>query len=205
MTKPIDPGIKVIMKPSIFNEEQELLKAIIDLHSTNGIELDPMYFKGNFYKQILDPRLKFDINPQSLGVEKADAQHLPIDDGSISCMVLDPPFMFGNHGTQKSYYSSKTHGIFKSFGELEKLYKEILCEAKRVLKKGGVLFFKCQDYTDSKTTMTHCLVWSWATDIGFYAKDLAILHLIKNKVWNSNLQQKHLRKVHSYFWVFVKQ
>ncbi len=36
---------------SVFDNEQELLKALIDIH-LNGedIELDPMYFKGNFYK-----------------------------------------------------------------------------------------------------------------------------------------------------------
>ena len=73
------------------------------------------------------------------------------------------------------------------------------------MKKGGILIFKCQDYTDSKTTMVHCFVWQWALEQGFYPKDLAILNLPKNKISYPNLKQRHLRKVHSYFWVFQKK
>lgn len=155
-----------------------------------------MFYKGNFYKDIPEPIYKFDLNPQS------DAQNLPIDDKSITSMILDPPFMFGNHGTQKQYYSSRTHGILKDFSALEQLYTNILKEAHRVLKRGGTLIYKCQDYTDSKTTLVHCHVFNWAVAAGFKVKDLAILNLPKNKIYNGNLQQRHLRKVHSYFFVF---
>ena len=187
---------------SVFDNEQELLKSIIALHSPDGIELDPMYFKGNFYKEISKPKYKFDISPQVEGCVRGDARRISLDSNSISSMVLDPPFMFGIHGKAKDYYSSKTHGIFNDFAELTSLYKDILLDARRVLKKNGILFFKCQDYTDSKTTMTHCYVWQWATDMGFYAKDLAILNITRGKIYNSSLQQRHLRKSHSYFWIF---
>ena len=130
---------------------------------------------------------------------------MPLEDGALSSIILDPPFLFGNHGKQKNYYSAKTHTIFKEWGELEKCYKGILLNAFRKLRKGGLLIFKCQDYTDSKTTMTHCYVWRWATELGFYAKDLAILNIPKHKVFNGNKTQRHLRKVHTYFWVFVKK
>jgi len=192
---------------SVFENEQELLKAIIDIHlDGKDIELDPMYFKGNFYKNgVNEPTYKYDINPQMLKVEKADARELPIESGSICSMILDPPFLFGIHGQTKNYYSSTTHGIFKNLEELKELYIGILKEAYRILKRNGVLIFKCQDYTDNKTTMTHCLVWKWATETGFYPKDLAILHLPKGKVSNSNLKQRHLRKTHSYFWIFLKE
>ena len=193
------------MIPSVFNNEQELLSSLLSLHAPNGIELDPMYFKGNFYKKITKPKWIFDINPQVSDCLQGDARQISLPYKSISCMILDPPFMFGIHGQAENYYSSRTHGIFKDFLELEDLYKTILSEAHRVLKSKGILLFKCQDYTDSKTTMVHCHVWKWAIDIGFYAKDLAILHLPKNKIYNSNLVQRHTRKVHSYFWVFRKE
>ena len=192
------------MIPSVFDNEQELLKSLLLLHAPNGIELDPMYFKGNFYKEIPKPKFRFDIKPQTTECLQEDARNLPLSGGSISCMILDPPFMFGLHGQAKNYYSSKTHGIFKNFEELKELYWDILDEAHRLLKKKGILIFKCQDYTDSKTTMVHCHVWDWAERIGFYAKDLMILHLPKGKVYNSNLIQRHARKVHSYFWIFQK-
>jgi len=193
-----------MMIQSVFQDEQELLKAVIEVHSAEGIDLDPMYFKGNFYKQIPKPKMIYDINPQVDECQQADATKLPINSNSIKSMILDPPFMFGIHGKTKSYYSSATHGIFKDFIELEDLYKGILKEAHRVLQKKGILIFKCQDYTDSKTTMVHSFVWLWGIQQGFYPKDLAILWLPKNKVYNPNLKQRHLRKTHSYFWIFEK-
>jgi len=66
------------------------------------------------------------------------------------------------------------------------------------------LIFKCQDFTDSKTTLTHCFVWLWALEQGFICKDLAIL-IKPNKIYNSNTHQRHLRKIHSYFYVFEKR
>lgn len=188
---------------SVFDNEQDLLKALIDIHmGGEDIELDPMYFKGNFYKDgVAEPRYKFDLNPQKLGVEQADARNLPLPDNSIERMVLDPPFLFGIHGKTKNYYSSKTHTIFKDFDELADCYRGIFDEARRVLKPKGKLIFKCQDYTDSKTTMTHCFVHNVGRSKDFYAKDLAIL-VKPNKVYNGNTTQRHLRKIHTYFWVF---
>ena len=188
---------------SVFDNEQELLQALIDIHlDGKDIELDPMYFKGNFYKNgINSPRLKFDLNPQTLDTVQGNATELPLADKSIERMILDPPFMFGGHGKQAQFYSSRTHGML-TWVELSKLYQDILKEAYRILRPKGILIFKCQDYTDSKTTITHSLVYNWATDLGFYAKDLAIL-VKPNKIYNGNTTQRHLRKIHTYFWVFT--
>ena len=192
---------------SVFTNEQELLKAIIDIH-LNGmpIHCDPMYFKGNFYKDgIAKPFYRFDINPpEESDCAKGDARNLPFKDDYLNNIILDPLFLFGIHGKVKQYYTSRTMGVYKNFQELEKDYKAFLKESYRILKKKGVLIFKCQDYTDSKTTMTHALVYNWATEIGFYAKDIAIL-VKPNKVYNPNTIQRHLRKIHTYFWVFEKK
>lgn len=192
---------------SYFTNEQELIKAIISIHNDEkDIECDPMYFKGNFWKDGLNkPKYRFDINPQVADCSYGDATNLPLNDNTLESMILDPPFLFGIHGKTTNYYSSKTHTIFENWEALEKCYKGILNEAYRVLKKNGLLIFKCQDYTDSKTTMTHCYVWEWAMEIGFYAKDLAILNIPKHKVYNGNTKQRHFRKVHTYFWIFIKK
>ena len=191
---------------SVFDNESDLIKALIKIHNENkDIELDATYFKGNFYKNgINSPKLKFDINPQFDNVVKGNAENLPLNNNSINCMMIDLPFMFGNRKSQQKYYSSNTHGIYQSFDDLYISYENVLKESYRILKKKGILFFKCQDYTDNHTTITHCIVYLLATKIGFYAKDLAILHLPKNKIANNKLTQKHLRKHHSYFWVFIK-
>jgi tRNA G10 N-methylase Trm11 len=190
---------------SVFENEQELLKAIIDIHiPCKRIQLDPMYFKGAFYKNgISQPNYKYDIKPRVLFCKQGDARNLPLESESIESMILDPLFLFGLHGKTKEYYTSSTMGIYKDFQELKTDYQLFLKEAHRLLKKGGILIFKCQDYTDNKTTMTHALVFNWAIGQRFYAKDIAIL-VKPNKVFNGNLKQRHLRKIHTYFWVFKK-
>ncbi len=212
--------MKMEIRRSVFTNEQELLKALIEIHlQGEKIELDPMYFKGGFYKNGVEkPDECFDINPEIAvvsGSEDADREiNSPIladarnlhwfEDGFFNNMILDPPFMFGIHGKTKNYYSSRTHGILKDFNDLKELYLGILKEAYRLLKKGGILIFKCQDFTDSFSFFTHILVYKLAREIGFYAKDLAIL-VKPNKVYNPNLTQRHLRKIHTYFWVFQKK
>lgn len=161
-----------------------------------------------FYKAILNkPKYRFDLNALDKGydAQAGDATNLPLNDNSVHCMILDPPFMFGSHGQTKNNIINKRYTMFDTFDELKECYNGILKESHRVLDKNGILIFKCQDYTDNKTTMTHCLVWQWAIENGFYAKDIAILNLPKVKVYNGNLKQRHLRKTHCYFWVFEKK
>lgn len=194
---------------SVFDNEDKLLGALLDIHCEGkDIDLDPMYNKGHFYRGWVNkPPLRFDLNAEQKGYDakNGDATHLPIKDGSIGVMILDPPFMFGRHGKTDENRVQKRYTMFDTWKDLERCYKGALKEASRVLRKRGVLIFKCQDYTDSKTTMTHCLVYEWAVSEGFYAKDIAILNLNQPKIYNGNLKQKHLRKTHCYFWVFIKR
>ena len=199
--------MKSVHYSSIFDNEQACLSAILSLHNNgNDIELDPMYYRGGFYKDGVNrPALIYDITPRVEYCPAGNAERLTeVPDTSIKCMILDPLFLFGIHGKTEKYYVSSTMGILPDFTELERHYRAILREAYRVLIKNGVLIFKCQDYTDSKTTMTHCLVYNWATECGFYAKDIAI-YVKSNKIYNHNLTQRHFRKVHTYFWVFIKK
>lgn len=194
-----------IVIKSIGYNETEMIENILHLHSLNNkIDLDPTYSIGNFYKNGLrKPEYKFDKYPQCKGVLEADASCLPLGDNEIETIMFDPPFVFGIHGQAENNIMAKRFTIFNDFNELEKMYKSSLQEFYRILKPKGIVIYKCQDYTDSKTTMTHCLVHNWATEIGFYAKDLFIL-LVKQRIANGNLQQRHARKFHSYFWVLQK-
>lgn len=167
-----------------------------------------MYNQGMFYKNTVQkPKYRFDLNAneKNYDAQQGDATNLPLADKSVHSVILDPPFMFGTHGQTKNNIINKRYTMFDKFEELENCYKGILSEAYRVLDKNGILIFKCQDYTDSKTTMTHCLVYQWAVEQGFYAKDIAILNLPISKIYNGSLKQRHLRKTHCYFWVFQKK
>jgi hypothetical protein len=192
---------------SVFENEQELLKAILDLNNINKIELDPMYNKGKFYKKIIEkPEKRYDLNAEKEGYDaiSGDATKLPIISNSINSMILDPPFMFGIHGQTKNNKLNKRYTMFDNYKELRDCYKGIIKEAYRILKPKGLLIFKCQDYTDSRTTMTHNLVYNWARKQGFYAKDIVLL-IKKNKIYNPALKQRHFRKVHNYFYIFIKK
>ena len=193
---------------SVFTNEQELLKAIIDIHlGGEPIEADFTYYKGNFYKAgIPRPKFCYDIEPLFDYVIKRDTSIYYFDDiygDGYRSIIIDPPFMFGVHGKTSDYYSSKTHGIYESFSDLEDSYIGFLRNAYLNTKRGDKVIFKCQDYTDNKTIMTHNYVWKWAIETGFYAKDLAIL-VKPNKVYNSKTTQRHLRKIHTYFYVFER-
>ena len=85
-------------------------------------------------------------------------------------------------------------------------YRDMLREAHRVLKQGGILIFKCQDKTSSgKQFFSHVFIMNEAVEAGFYPLDLFIL-LAKGRLvadWQA-INQRHARKYNSFFWVFQK-
>ena len=191
---------------SVMYSDRDVLWAIRKLYlNEENFDLDPCYSTGKFYEDLERPKLKMDKTPQLEGVIENDIVNgLPLESNSIKGIVFDPPFMFGTHGQTKNNIMTKRFTMFDTWGELESMYKKSLQEFHRVLVKGGILAFKCQDYTDSKTTLTHCFVHNWGLEIGFKAEDLFIMAFKGGRVWNSNLTQKHARKYHSYWIVFKK-
>ena len=197
---------------NISYDQSEIIRNILSLHVPGGkIDCDPTFSIGGFYRGtgIEAPALRFDIVPQSEGVEQADARHLPLEDESISCMMFDPPFLAT---TGKSLREGKGNiinrrfGVFSSEDELFRFYRTALAEAHRVLKPDGILIFKCQDKVSSgKQYWGHAFVMNEAIKEGFYPLDLFIL-LAKTRLvadWQAK-NQKHARKFASFFWVFKK-
>ncbi len=199
------------MIKSICDNEQQIISGILDLHCKTEIELDPTYSKGNFYKGwSYTPRYKFDIKPQTPDTAQADAQSLPIGSNTINTMMFDPPFLATTGASLEKEDSSnkinKRFGVFPNEKELHTFYINCLNEFHRILKPEGILIFKCQDKVSSgKQYFSHVFVMNEAVKAGFYPKDLFILQA-KNRIvadWQK-ANQKHARKFHSYFWVFVK-
>jgi len=197
-------------KPSVIksvqNSDQDILLSIKKLYlNDDNFDLDPCFSKGVFYKNMITPRILYDKVPVTDNVIENDIINgLPLDDKSIKSVIFDPPFMFGNHGKTSENKMTKRFSMFDKWDDLEVMYKKSLSEFYRVLEKGGIVAFKCQDYTDSKTTLTHCYVHNWALEEGFKVEDLFILHFTKGRIWNSKLKQRHARKFHSYWFVFKK-
>lgn len=201
-------GQKVIS--SINYNEQELIRDILFLHAKGKeIDCDPTYSVGNFYKNgVPQPIHKFDKYPQLPNVIEASSENIPLQDDSCNVIMFDPPFVIGGelHDGIKDGSSiiAKRFTSFLSFDELKTMYSDSLKEFYRILNKGGIVIFKCQDVVVSaKQHFTHCWVMFEALKIGFYPKDLFIL-LAKNRLTDGR-EQQHARKFHSYYWIFEKK
>ena len=197
---------------SISYDQGEIIHNILKLHVPEGkIDCDPTFSTGAFYNEtgVDAPELKFDIRPQLEGVVQADARSLPLPDVSLTCLMLDPPFLATTGKSLTEGEGNKINrrfSVYSSEKELHRCYADMIQEAYRVLKPGGILIFKCQDKVSSgKQYFSHVFVMNTAVEVGFYPKDLFVL-LAKNRLvadWQSK-NQKHARKYHCYFWVFQK-
>lgn len=192
---------------TISYDQGDILRDIMALHCPQGIELDPTYSKGVFYKRhgIPEPLEKFDLYPQTDDTLEASADNLPHWDASISSIMFDPPFVAGHTKARPTgIIGQRFHG-FPTVRRLWEFYDASLLEFYRILEPNGVLVFKCQDTVSSgKQWLSHVHIVNEAERVGFYTKDLFIL-LAKNRIQGHNhANQKHARKYHSYFIVFTK-
>ena len=193
-------------------DQTEILLNILRLHVPAGvIDCDPTYSKGQFYKDgvIKQPRLRFDLYPSGPGIEKADCRHLPIEDNTLNCMILDPPFLATTGKSLSGRIGNiinRRFGVYPNEKALHQFYIDSLKEAYRVLKPHGILIFKCQDKVSSGTQyLSHVFICNEAVNIGFYPRDLFVL-LAKSRLtadWQAR-NQKSARKYHCYFLVFEK-
>ncbi len=173
----------------------------------------------------IDPaeRPEADECPLWLHRPGVDCRKLPYEDASFDAVVLDPPYMEGFFRREKSQRAGTgTHAALRDayahdgthepeasehnwHDAVFDLYRSAGLEARRVLRRGGKLFVKCQDAVSANTQgLTHIKIVTAfeAEPMGFYTKDLFIL-VRTNKPGVSRVkQQEHARKNHSYFLVF---
>ena len=201
----------------------EILNNIITLHN-NGepFQCDMTYSKGNFYGkfkvdeqdlEIHPPTFKFDVNPQLDCVSKIEPWGtLPLDDESISSIVIDLPFVIAKQTVPSmvnpkdgSNIIIKRFGSYYPYSELFKSYSHWLQEAWRVLKDDGICVWKCQNtITSSKFICSEEYSWMAAQKQGFYVLDKFIL-IAKNRLISSKVKkQQHARNYTSTFYVFKK-
>ncbi len=198
--------IRHMIKTTSYNQH-DIIRDIQALYIPEGVELDPTYSRGVFYRAegIIEPRLKYDLFPRDEDTVQASAEKLPLENESINSIIFDPPFLAGfTKEKPTGIMGSRFHG-FKCVPDLWAWYNECLIEFGRILKTKGHLVFKCQDTVSSgKNWFSHCNIMNRALEHGFYPKDLFILtakHRIKG---HNHGNQKHARKFHTYFWVFQK-
>ena len=190
---------------SLTNNERNIIRWIMLLHNDGKpFDVDPTYSTGRFWDGIPKPRHRFDINPQVEGVTQADARAIPLPDASVRSIMFDPPFVIKDCvNREMTGIIEKRFSGYKSHIELWSFYEDALKEFKRLLERGGIVAFKCQDTVNGgKQYMSHFEVMKQAERLGFYCKDLFILGRT-NVLWSPNMaNQQHARKNHCYFIVF---
>jgi hypothetical protein len=150
-----------------------------------------------------------------------DCRALPYGPASFDCIVLDPPYAegyfrretsqragSGSHSTFAAAYShAGVHrpepGEPKYHEAVIDLYLRAGLEARRVLRRGGLLVVKCQDEVSAnKQRLTHVEVITAFESMGFYTRDFFVLVRENAPGVSRLLKQVHARKNHSYFIVF---
>ncbi len=186
-------------------DQHEIIENILELHSPWGIDVDPTYCRGGFYRRIPRPKYCFDINPAGPEIQKADCRQLPLPRGSIRSIMFDPPFMATTHKNGNMGLMAGRYSYVDTMEDLHSLYLDSLKEFWRILLPAGRLIFKCQDAVNSRINhFTHVWVMNEAEKLGFRAIDLFVkLNKSAPRAWNHN-RQFFARKLHSYFWVFKK-
>jgi hypothetical protein len=78
---------------SVYENQTDILRAIMAMHCSDGFDCDLTYGNGQFWRDLKAPALKFDIDPQQPGVIQASSDKLPLADCSLKSVVFDPPFL----------------------------------------------------------------------------------------------------------------
>jgi len=192
------------MIKSISHNQQEIINNILALHN-NGkpLDLDPCYNVGGFYRNgiVQGPRIKSDVNPLVPGVLKLDVRDLPFKSSSIKSVIFDPPFLVSGPRVSQSKMAQR-YGSFECLDTLKEFYRQSLISLQRVLKHGGLLIFKCQDFVHARQqNLILPYIYSLARELNFAVRDLFIL-LSNNRINAGRIKnQQHARKYHCYFLV----
>jgi hypothetical protein len=197
-------------------DNSEVFPHVLRLHVPPRSKVaDVTFGKGVFWKNIPEDEYQLFATDIKSGV---DCRNLPYRRGELDCVVLDPPYMEGLFRKDDSFAGNGTHSSFRdhySNGDrptnignkwhdaVLELYIRAAIEARRVLKKKGILIVKCQDEVSAGIQrMTHVEIILNLMRMDFYAKDIFVM-VRRNKPGATRIiKQLHARKNHSYFLVF---
>lgn len=195
---------------SVYDNQDDILNAILKLHCPEGYQCDLTYGNGSFWKNIVRPSFCIDVEPLYPNVIQASSMMVPVSNGTFSNVVFDPPFLTyvknGREHKGGNVAMTKRFGGYWSYDELEDHYKHTISECHRILQDKGKLIFKCQDIIHNhKMHCTHQMVINMCESEGFRLLDLFILAAKHRMPSPQKGTQRHARIFHSYFLVFLKR
>jgi hypothetical protein len=189
----------------------QVFPQVLSLYVPLGaIVADVSYGKGVFWRDVPLDAYKVLATDLATGI---DCRSLPYEDGSIDCVVFDPPYMHTPGGTAhvdhqnyEQYYRNNEAAAESRYHEaVLDLYFSAGREAWRVLRQGGVYIVKCQDEVcANRQRLTHVEIINEFARHGFIAEDLFVVLRPGRPGVSRMLTQAHARKNHSYFLVFLK-
>ncbi len=194
-------------------QNEEIFPEILQLYVAPGsVVADITYGRGIFWKNVNKKLYKLLASDLSTGT---DSRNLPYPDGSLDCVVFDPPYMHTpggsahvGHQNYEDYYRNNgaSHETKKYHEAVLDLYFTTGVEAKRVLKPGGFFIVKCQDEVcANQQRLTHVEIINNHAELGFVAEDIFVLMRRNKPGVSCMVKQIHARKNHSYFIVFWKR
>ena len=189
-------------------EWQSNAELIYDLHrlgymNENDYTLDPTFGRGNWWTIWRPNRLV--TSDKKTGT---DFRNLPHDDETFDVIAYDPPYV--STGSTKH---AGTADIRDRYGladapqnpkELQQLINDGATECTRVLKTGGTMFIKCQDYIKSGKYFagTHYTIIH-AQSLGLILED-RLEHISGPRPQPKGRRQVHARRNLSTLLVFKK-
>ena len=191
----------------------ELFPWVLALYVSPGSTVaDVTYGKGVFWKKVPLGTHRLLPSDVSRGV---DCRDLPYENGSLDCVVFDPPYMHTPGGTAhvrhqnyEEYYRNNGagNGTARKYHEaVLDLYFAAAIEAHRVLRDEGVYIVKCADEVcANQQRLTHVEIINEFARQGLVIEDLFVLVRSNRPGVSRILKQVHARKNHSYFLVFRK-
>lgn len=192
----------------------DVFPSILDLYVAHGSTVaDVTFGKGVFWRKV--PGSRYVLMATDI-LDGVDCRELPYADGSMDCVVLDPPYMHtpgGSahraHAAFEQHYRNNGTGnrtTQKYHEAVLALYEEAGREAFRVLRERGVMIVKCQDEVCSnRQRFTHVEIMRAYERLGFVAEDLFVVVRRNRPGISRTVRQVHARKNHSYFLVFWKR